>query len=279
MEGNYYSSSGGDRDGYDSHRQGRGRQGSGLDRGQEDMAASRGGGRGMGFRGTPENSKTKMCMRWKNGDCRFGDRCNFAHGEAELRRSQAAPTRAYYEDDPLTSSHDTLRNGYHSREGEANYAEEGGNYGDQRESVRREYNAPSRGGRPPSYATGRGVTSRDEVPLRATYEDHRRDFPPSRDEEQRGYEYVPPQQRGGAPYRMKEEVQVKHPAADYNDKPEGMSDEVWVGSGFAVPGPAGWWRYMTDKGDHYYHNYRTKETQWEKPDGWIIVPVPSNVTS
>lgn len=23
--------------------------------------------------------------RWQNGECRFGDRCNFAHGETELR--------------------------------------------------------------------------------------------------------------------------------------------------------------------------------------------------
>jgi hypothetical protein len=26
-----------------------------------------------------------LLCRWLNGDCRFGDRCNFAHGEAELR--------------------------------------------------------------------------------------------------------------------------------------------------------------------------------------------------
>ena len=27
--------------------------------------------------------------RWKNGHCRFGDRCNFAHGEHELRKLPA----------------------------------------------------------------------------------------------------------------------------------------------------------------------------------------------
>lgn len=26
------------------------------------------------------------CRRWKSGHCRFGERCNFAHGELELRR-------------------------------------------------------------------------------------------------------------------------------------------------------------------------------------------------
>ncbi|CAG9465457.1 unnamed protein product [Pedinophyceae sp. YPF-701] len=42
------------------------------------------GGRG-GFRGTPENAKTKICRRWQDGHCAFGERCNFAHGEHELR--------------------------------------------------------------------------------------------------------------------------------------------------------------------------------------------------
>eukprot|EP00775_Hariotina_reticulata_P006716 gene6716-6937_t len=42
-------------------------------------------GGGRGFRGTAENAKTKLCTRWMSGDCRFGDRCNFAHGEQELR--------------------------------------------------------------------------------------------------------------------------------------------------------------------------------------------------
>ncbi|WZZ42340.1 hypothetical protein YC2023_038599 [Brassica napus] len=33
------------------------------------------------------NFKTKMCERFSKGSCTFGDRCHFAHGEAELRRS------------------------------------------------------------------------------------------------------------------------------------------------------------------------------------------------
>eukprot|EP00798_Chlamydomonas_sp_ICE-L_P010582 gene10582-12242_t len=45
-----------------------------------------GRGRGAaGFRGNADNAKTKLCTRWMEGDCRFGDRCNFAHGEQELR--------------------------------------------------------------------------------------------------------------------------------------------------------------------------------------------------
>lgn len=29
--------------------------------------------------------KTRLCVKWKEGYCHFGDRCNFAHGEHELR--------------------------------------------------------------------------------------------------------------------------------------------------------------------------------------------------
>lgn len=39
----------------------------------------------VGFRGTAENAKTRICQRWEAGNCRFGDRCNFAHGDEELR--------------------------------------------------------------------------------------------------------------------------------------------------------------------------------------------------
>mmetsp|Transcript_2479 Transcript_2479/g.3762 ORF Transcript_2479/g.3762 Transcript_2479/m.3762 type:complete len:188 (-) Transcript_2479:333-896(-) len=45
----------------------------------------RGRGSGRGFRGTAENAKTKLCNRWMSGECTFGDRCNFAHGETQLR--------------------------------------------------------------------------------------------------------------------------------------------------------------------------------------------------
>ncbi|KAF3550705.1 hypothetical protein DY000_02003974, partial [Brassica cretica] len=45
---------------------------------------------GIGSEGKPHpgsNFKTKMCERFSKGSCTFGDRCHFAHGEAELRRS------------------------------------------------------------------------------------------------------------------------------------------------------------------------------------------------
>ncbi|KAL1196896.1 Zinc finger CCCH domain-containing protein 52 [Cardamine amara subsp. amara] len=36
------------------------------------------------------NFKTKLCERFSKGNCSYGDRCHFAHGEAELRRSGVA---------------------------------------------------------------------------------------------------------------------------------------------------------------------------------------------
>merc|ERR1712216_1058480 len=38
--------------------------------------------------------KTRMCKNYeKNGFCKFGDRCNFAHGKDELRRGERAAQR------------------------------------------------------------------------------------------------------------------------------------------------------------------------------------------
>eukprot|EP00798_Chlamydomonas_sp_ICE-L_P030497 gene30497-35516_t len=51
------------------------------------------GGGGRGFRGTAENAKTRLCTRWIEGNCRFGDRCNFAHGDHEMRKGDG--DRAY----------------------------------------------------------------------------------------------------------------------------------------------------------------------------------------
>ncbi|XP_073283640.1 zinc finger CCCH domain-containing protein 14-like [Primulina huaijiensis] len=49
-----------------------------------------GGGFGRGFGGAAAvggNFKTKLCDNFSKGSCTFGDRCHFAHGEAELRKS------------------------------------------------------------------------------------------------------------------------------------------------------------------------------------------------
>ncbi|KZV53323.1 zinc finger CCCH domain-containing protein 14 [Dorcoceras hygrometricum] len=48
------------------------------------------GGFGRGSGGAAAaggNFKTKLCDNFSKGSCTFGDRCHFAHGEAELRKS------------------------------------------------------------------------------------------------------------------------------------------------------------------------------------------------
>mmetsp|Transcript_24936 Transcript_24936/g.85336 ORF Transcript_24936/g.85336 Transcript_24936/m.85336 type:complete len:115 (+) Transcript_24936:181-525(+) len=54
----------------------------------------------MVFRGSEDNAKTVLCTRFMSPmGCRFGDRCNFAHGQHELRQrgqpaSQSSGVRA-----------------------------------------------------------------------------------------------------------------------------------------------------------------------------------------
>lgn len=42
---------------------------------------------GMGHSGAANNFKTKLCENFAKGSCTFGDRCHFAHGTEELRKS------------------------------------------------------------------------------------------------------------------------------------------------------------------------------------------------
>ncbi|GJZ91626.1 zinc finger CCCH domain-containing protein 14-like protein [Tanacetum coccineum] len=53
------------------------------------LGGANGGRKGGGFQqqqpGGRNNMKTKMCDNFLKGQCTFGDRCHFAHGESELR--------------------------------------------------------------------------------------------------------------------------------------------------------------------------------------------------
>mmetsp|Transcript_64879 Transcript_64879/g.105053 ORF Transcript_64879/g.105053 Transcript_64879/m.105053 type:complete len:488 (-) Transcript_64879:436-1899(-) len=46
-----------------------------------------------GHHGRPSNYKTRMCMKWQqHSECSFGNKCNFAHGNDELRNGGATPS-------------------------------------------------------------------------------------------------------------------------------------------------------------------------------------------
>ncbi|KAK3266633.1 hypothetical protein CYMTET_24754 [Cymbomonas tetramitiformis] len=64
-----------------------------------------------GFRGTAENAKTVLCTRFTSPEgCRFGDRCNFAHGDTELRPRPPRGTspRGSGNRDPWAANQDPL---------------------------------------------------------------------------------------------------------------------------------------------------------------------------
>ncbi|KAG8367944.1 hypothetical protein BUALT_Bualt16G0125300 [Buddleja alternifolia] len=50
-------------------------------------AASGGPGAGGAAAGPGSNYKTKLCENFSKGSCTFGDRCHFAHGAGELRKT------------------------------------------------------------------------------------------------------------------------------------------------------------------------------------------------
>ena len=50
------------------------------------------------------NYKSKLCLNWTHlGECKFGDRCAFAHGESELRKSKTIENFTIQEVDKLNS--------------------------------------------------------------------------------------------------------------------------------------------------------------------------------
>lgn len=191
-----------------------------------------GRGQRRGFRGTAENAKTKLCTRWLQGDCRFGDRCNFAHGDHELRKLPDSDAggrfgpgggrgggggrgfQAYGGRGPPGGGYNRA-----SRPGYDDYSQ-GGGYGG---------NFNGGGGYDGGFNGGYGGGGPGP-----------------------NTGYPGPAGPGGRP-----------------GPPPGMPEDVWAAQGWPVQGPNGWVMYRTrDSGEQYFHNHKTGGTQWERPADW-----------
>eukprot|EP01026_Neomeris_dumetosa_P033982 TRINITY_DN27280_c0_g1_i4.p1 TRINITY_DN27280_c0_g1~~TRINITY_DN27280_c0_g1_i4.p1 ORF type:complete len:263 (+),score=32.32 TRINITY_DN27280_c0_g1_i4:219-1007(+) len=197
-----------------------------------------------GFRGTPDNAKTKICMRWMAGDCRFGEHCNFAHGEAELRTPpprdtvmQPFPKQAgCYVVDPYSMR-------------PTPFAHPSAGFPASMYMVSPQHSqSPPIGGHPIFMKTGMRTPSMDTLvavsPAPSTSINTSFSAPSH---------YGPFTAAG---------------------KPAEMSMEVWTASGCPVAGTNGWCKYTTPEGDDYYHNFSSGITQWEEPSEFMTQTQP-----
>lgn len=206
-----------------------------------------GRGQRRGFRGTAENAKTKLCNRWLQGDCRFGDRCNFAHGEDEIRKLPGGGREP--ENGGRFGSGGGGRGNGGGRGGYGNYGRgPGGNFNRQPPGGRGGYDEYYQGG---GYGGG--------------YNDNAGggNYPG-------GYPMEPPQ-GGGNP-----NFGAPGPARGQGApgvRPGNMQEEAWAAQGYPVGGPNGWVMYRTrDTGEPYFHNHQSGVTQWDRPADWPMGP-------
>jgi len=209
-----------------------------------------GGGRGppdagrRGFRGTAENAKTKLCMRWMSPEgCRFGDRCNFAHGEHELRKlpPRGGPGGG-------RGQKDGGGRGFGGYGGNGGGWQDGG-YGEGRGPGFDDFYRGNYGVRPPFGGSGGfGGPFPSQVPPGASMGGGSAGgFNPM------GGGQVP---NSGIP-------------GGGRTPQESMENMAWIASGCPVTGPAGWTQYRcAETGEYYYHNHRTNQTTWDKPPEW-----------
>lgn len=219
--------------------------------GRGNGGGSGGGGQRRGFRGTAENAKTKLCTRWLQGDCRFGDRCNFAHGEHELRKLPARDENGAAGGPPPA----------------------GGRFGGGRGRGGYGYGGRGGGG-PPGGAGYRGQGGRGP---QGGYDEYYQGGPPGgygggypggQPNYQGGYGMEHPQQGTGG-YGPVGGQQADPSGGQRGPGQNMQQEEVWAQQGYPVQGPNGWFMYRTkDTGEAYYHNHRSNVTQWERPADW-----------
>eukprot|EP01025_Chloroclados_australasicus_P050829 TRINITY_DN589_c0_g1_i2.p7 TRINITY_DN589_c0_g1~~TRINITY_DN589_c0_g1_i2.p7 ORF type:complete len:282 (-),score=27.43 TRINITY_DN589_c0_g1_i2:5034-5879(-) len=210
-----------------------------------------------GFRGTPDNAKTKLCMRWSAGECRFGDRCNFAHGEHELRlpsrrETLISPTMPAAGMPPLlfsrANSYPTAM--YQLTPGQV-YPPPVYMVNPQQVAI---VGGPSMPVTPQMhFAPAKLVPRAHSVDIAAAAQ--HRSLPPS---------------------SFSTPTKYSPPMINAAEKPADVSMESWISRGCPVLGPNGWCKYQTPEGKEYFHNFNTGVTQWEVPHEYLagVPPAP-----
>eukprot|EP00210_Caulerpa_lentillifera_P001164 g1120.t1 len=212
-----------------------------------------------GFRGTEENAKTKLCMRWLAGDCRFGSRCNFAHGSHELRKIPPKPGR-YSQDtrDGRLDKDEQLScyapyTGYHSVSFDTAYR----NFEGQSNVYHDNYH-----GNPFNRTPG-------------SYPGQMFDPPSINPSGFSGANPAPGMVQNSGPIHIS--AATAHGANGGTTSGTGGGGGAGSGEyyntdpGFSQDGPNGWTMYRDPKsGEPYYHNHNSGITQWKCPDEWSM---------
>eukprot|EP01025_Chloroclados_australasicus_P037755 TRINITY_DN38617_c0_g1_i2.p1 TRINITY_DN38617_c0_g1~~TRINITY_DN38617_c0_g1_i2.p1 ORF type:complete len:225 (+),score=17.05 TRINITY_DN38617_c0_g1_i2:58-675(+) len=185
-----------------------------------------------GFRGTAENAKTQVCTRWKAGDCRFGDRCNFAHGEHELRRLPPRQGRG-------TAGRSAAAGRGHPTRAQPRYTD---TYLHQNGAVRAHH------------MTGLADTSASlntALPINTPLGQNAAGY---------GMNGTSASALGSSPSGL------------YGSSPGSNSENAWAACGFPLAGANGWIMYrVPESGEPYFHNAKRGITQWEQPPDFIEV--------
>eukprot|EP00210_Caulerpa_lentillifera_P009004 g8594.t1 len=200
-----------------------------------------------GFRGTEENAKTKLCMRWLAGDCRFGPRCNFAHGSHELRKIPPKPGRF---------SHDTRERELEKERQLSGYLPYGG-----------------------YHSVSFDAAYRSSAPHSSFYADNYLGTTPSSSSFNRAPGSYPspvmgpPSMNGnrysGGPGLVQQSGPIHISAPSAHGAGSGGGDYYNPDPELPQDGPNGWTMYRdVESGKPYYHNHTSGITQWKCPDEW-----------
>lgn len=205
-----------------------------------------------------KHERVLICtLRWLAGDCRFGPRCNFAHGEHELRKMPPKPgrysqdTRERDIDKELTPvdmqypyGRGSLDIGYRPMPGAHSVSQAciDGPIG-WTQNVYSDY-YPGAVGSP--YPGSRGSSG----------------YP--------GHPYAAGSPNLGYGNPVPTMVQPSGPL-HVAPAPTNARDYYPPGQAYPIVGPNGWIMYRDPKsGEPYYHNHQSTVTQWKRPDEWPL---------